>query len=123
MSVKIVGGDQYIQAVNKIAAKVPQAARETVKRYTVATQAQAVRLEPVKTGFLKRNTTIKIQSTTNSTIGTVTANAFNRGYNYGARQEFDTKLNHPNGGQSKFMYTAFEAQKAGFIRDIKGVLK
>lgn len=123
MSVKIVGGDQYIQAVNKMAAKVPQAARDTVKRYTVATQAQAVRLEPVKTGFLKRNTTIKIQNTNKSTIGTVTANAYNRGYNYGARQEFDTKLNHPNGGQAKFMSTAFNAQKSGFIRDIKGVLK
>ena len=123
MSVKIVGGDQYIQAVNKMAERVPQAARDTVKRYTVATQAQSVRLEPVKTGFLKRNTTIKIQNTTNSATGTVTANAFNRGYNYGARQEFDTKLRHPGGGQAKFMSTAFNAQKAGFIRDIKGVLK
>ena len=55
MSVKIVGGDQYVQAVNKMAERVPQAARDTVKRYTVATQAQSVRLEPVKTGFLKRN--------------------------------------------------------------------
>lgn len=123
MSVKIVGGNQYIQAVNKMAERVPQAARDTVKRYTVATQAQAIRLEPVKTGFLKRNTTIKIQNTTNSTIGTVTANAYNLGYNYGARQEFDTSLHHPNGGQAKFMSTAFNAQKAGFIRDIKGVLK
>ena len=123
MSVKIVGGDQYIQAVKKMAERVPQAARDTVKRYTVATQAQAVRLEPVKTGFLKRNTTIKIQNTIKTTTGTVTANAFNRGYNYGARQEFDTKLRHPNGGQAKFMSTAFNAQKAGFIRDIKGVLK
>ena len=52
MSVKIVGGDQYIQAVNQMAKRVPQAASDTVKRYTVATQAQAVRLEPVKTGFL-----------------------------------------------------------------------
>ena len=123
MSVKIVGGDQYIQSVNNMAKRVPQAARDTVKRYTAATQAQAVRLEPVKTGFLKRNTTINIQSTARSTTGTVTANAYNRGYNYGARQEFDTKLNHPNGGQAKFMSTAFNAQKAGFIRDIKGVLK
>ena len=121
MSVKIVGGDQYIQAVNNMAKRVPQAARDTVKRYTAATQAQAVRLEPVKTGFLKRNTTIKIQNTTNSTIGTVTANAFNRGYNYGARQEFDTKLHHPNGGQAKFMETSFNAQKVGFVRDMKKV--
>ena len=123
MSVKIVGGNQYIQAVNKMAERVPQAARNTVKRYTVATQAQAVRLEPVKTGFLKRNTTINIQNMANSTTGKVTANAFNRGYNYGARQEFDMRLSHPNGGQAKFMSTAFNAQKAGFIRNIKGVLK
>lgn len=123
MSVKIVGGDQYIRAVNQMAKRVPQAARDVVKRYTVATQAQAVRLEPVKTGFLKRNTTIKMQGNAYYSRGTVSANAYNRGYNYGARQEFDTKLNHPNGGQAKFMSTAFNAQKAGFIRDIKGVLK
>lgn len=123
MKLGIQGGDQYIKMVNDIATKTPPQAREVVKKYTVATQAQAVRLEPVKTGYLKRNTTIKFINTAQQTTGTVTANALNKGYNYGARQEFDTKLKHPNGGQALFMQTALNAQKEGFIRDINEVFK
>lgn len=109
--------------VNDLARNVPRDARNAVKKATTATQAQAVRLEPVKTGYLKRNTTIKFINTVQQTTGTVTANALNKGYNYGARQEFDTKLKHPNGGQALFMQTAFNAQKEGFIRDINEVFK
>jgi len=123
MSVTITGTNEYISLVNNMLRKVPQGARDAVRHYTIATQAQAVRLEPVKTGFLRRSTTISFDNTTMTSTGTVTANAYNRGYNYGARQEYDDKLHHPNGGQAHFMETAFEAQKAGFIRDIKGVLK
>lgn len=121
MSVVIKGADNYISMVNDLARKVPQQARDAVKKYTTATQAQAVRLEPVKTGYLRRNTSISFVNTTQQSTGTVTANAYNRGYNYGARQEFDSKLRHPNGGQAHFMETAFNAQKAGFIRDVKGI--
>lgn len=121
MSVVIKGADNYISMVNDLARKVPQQAREAVKKYTTATQSQAVRLEPVKTGYLRRSTSISFINTTQQSTGTVTANAYNRGYNYGARQEFDSKLRHPNGGQAHFMETAFNAQKAGFIRDVKGI--
>lgn len=121
MSVVIKGADNYISMVNDLARKVPQQARDAVKKYTTATQAQAVRLEPVKTGYLRRSTSISFINTTQQSTGTVTANAYNRGYNYGARQEFDSKLKHPNGGQAHFMETAFNAQKAGFIRDVKGI--
>lgn len=121
MSVVIKGADNYISMVNDLASKVPQQARDAVKKYTTATQSQAVRLEPVKTGYLRRSTSISFINTTQQSTGTVTANAYNRGYNYGARQEFDSKLKHPNGGQAHFMETAFNAQKAGFIRDVKGI--
>ena len=121
MSIVIKGADNYISMVNDLARKVPQQARNAVKKYTTSTQAQAVRLEPVKTGYLRRNTRVSFVNTTQQSTGTVTANAYNRGYNYGARQEFDSKLKHHNGGQAHFMETAFNAQKAGFIRDVKGI--
>lgn len=121
MSVVIKGADNYISMVNDLTRKVPQQARDAVKKYTTATQAQAVRLEPVKTGYLRRSTSVSFVNTTQQSTGKVTANAYNRGYNYGARQEFDSKLRHPNGGQAHFMETAFNAQKAGFIRDVKGI--
>lgn len=121
MSIVIKGADNYISMVNDLARKVPQQARDAVKKYTTATQAQAVRLEPVKTGYLRRSTSISFVNTAQQSTGTVTANAYNRGYNYGARQEFDSKLKHPNGGQAHFLETAFNAQKAGFIRDVKGI--
>lgn len=123
MSIRLEGGDQYIQLVNSMANKLPNTAREVVRHYTAATQAQAVRLEPVKTGYLRRNTQIEIQDYRTNINGIVTANAYNKNYNYGARQEFDTKLKHPNGGQALFMTTAFNAQQSGFLRDIKDAFK
>lgn len=123
MSITLEGGDQYIQLVNNMTNKLPNKAKDVVRHYTAATQSQAVRLEPVKTGYLRRNTQIDIQDRGSSITGIVTGNAYNRGYNYGARQEFDAKLHHPNGGQAHFMQTAFNAQQSGFLRDIKGAFR
>jgi len=123
MSTRVTGAQEFIQATNNMLTTVPAKARAVVRQYTTATQQQAQRLEPVKTGNLKRSTTIAFQDTSTRSVGTVTANAMNRGYNYGARQEFDTKLNHPNGGQAGFMSTSFQAQSNGFKRDIQGALK
>lgn len=108
------GADKFIQAVNAKGANARQVAG-IVRAKTSDVQRQAQRLEPVKTGNLKRQTTVAVSNI----VGTVTANATNRGFNYGYAQEHGTR--YITG--KHFMETAYNANKQDFINKIKGVVK
>ena len=112
------GADKFIQAVNAKGANTRQLA-DIVRYKTSEIQSQAQRLEPVKTGNLKRQTTVSISSGSQKIVGTVTANATNRGFNYGYAQEHGTR--YITG--KHFMETAYNANKQDFINKIKGVVK
>ena len=111
------GADKFIQAVNAKGANVRQVS-DIVRSKTSDIQNQAQRLEPVKTGNLKRQTTVYVSNQQRQIVGTVTANAMNRGFNYGYAQEYGTR--HITG--KHFLETAYNANKQDFINKIKGVV-
>lgn len=111
------GADKFIQAVNAKGANARQVAG-VVRSKTSDIQSQAQRLEPVKTGNLKRQTTVYISNQQRQIVGTVTANAMNRGFNYGYAQEHGTR--YITG--KHFLETAYNANKQDFINKIKGVV-
>lgn len=112
------GADKFIQAVNAKGANVRQVS-DIVRSKTSDIQSQAQRLEPVKTGNLKRQTTVSVSNTQRQIVGTVTANAMNRNFNYGYAQEYGTR--YITG--KHFLETAYNANKQDFINKIKGVVK
>ena len=112
------GADKFIQAVNVKGANARQVSNIVYSK-TSDIQRQAQRLEPVKTGNLKRQTTVSVSGGSQRVVGTVTANATNRGFNYGYAQEHGTRYiigKH-------FMETAYKANKQDFINKVKGVVK
>ena len=111
------GADKFIQAVNAKGANVRQVS-DIVRSKTSDIQSQAQRLEPVKTGNLKRQTTVYVSNQQRQIVGTVTANAMNRGFNYGYAQEYGTR--YITG--KHFLETAYNANKQDFINKIKGVV-
>ena len=112
------GADKFIQAVRAKSVSAQHVTR-IVRSKTSDIQSQAQRLEPVKTGNLKRQTTVSVSNGSQKVIGTVTANATNRGFNYGYAQEHGTR--YITG--KHFMETAYNANKQDFINKIKGVVK
>lgn len=111
------GADKFIQAINAKGANVRQV-YDIVRSKTSDIQSQAQRLEPVKTGNLKRQTTVYVSNQQRQIVGTVTANAMNRGFNYGYAQEHGTR--YITG--KHFLETAYNANKQDFINKIKGVV-
>lgn len=111
------GADKFIQAVNAKGANVRQVS-DIVRSKTSDIQSQAQRLEPVKTGNLKRQTTVFVSNQQRQIVGTVTANAMNRGFNYGYAQENGTI--YITG--KHFLEKAYDANKQDFINKIKGVV-
>lgn len=112
------GADKFIQAVNAKGANTRQVS-DIVRSKTRDIQSQAQRLEPVKTGNLKRQTTVSVSNKQRQIVGTVTANAMNRNFNYGYAQEYGTR--YITG--KHFLETAYNANKQDFINKIKGVVK
>ena len=112
------GADKFIKSVNAKGANARKVA-DIVRYEASAIQSQAQRLEPVKTGNLKRQTTVSVSNGSQKVVGTVTANATNRGFNYGYAQEHGTR--YITG--KHFMETAYNANKQDFINKIKGVVK
>ena len=112
------GADKFIQRVNAKGA-VADDLIGIVRSKTADIKAQAQRLEPVKTGNLKRQTTFRTYKGKTVVHGTVKANATNRGFNYGYAQEHGTR--YITG--KHFMETAYNANKQDFINKIKGVVK
>lgn len=112
------GADKFIKAVNAKGANARKVVG-IVRSKTSEIQSQAQRLEPVKTGNLKRQTNISVSKGSQQVVGTVTANATNRGFNYGYAQEHGTR--YITG--KHFMKTAYNANKQDFINKIKGVVK
>lgn len=112
------GADKFIQAVNAKGANARKVAGIVLSK-TSEIQSQAQRLEPVKTGNLKRKTTITVSNGSQKVVGAVTANATNRGFNYGYAQEYGTR--YITG--KHFLETAYNANKQDFINKIKGVVK
>lgn len=111
------GADKFIQAVNAKGANTRQVS-DIVRSKTRDIQSQAQRLEPVKTGNLKRQTTVSVSNKQRQIVGTVTANAMNRNFNYGYAQEYGTR--YITG--KHFLETAYNANKQDFINKIKGVV-
>lgn len=111
------GADKFIQAVNTKGANTRKVS-DIVRSKTSDIQSQAQRLEPVKTGNLKRQTTVSVSNTQRQIVGTVTANAMNRGFNYGYAQENGTI--YITG--KHFLEKAYDANKQDFINKIKGVV-
>ncbi|CAH1856745.1 HK97-gp10 family putative phage morphogenesis protein [Convivina praedatoris] len=116
---RIEGADKFISVHTNKLTRVPAAARELVRSTTASTQAQAARLAPVKTGFLRRNIDISFVNTGLVSTGTVTGNAMNRNFNYGYAQENGTRFIQPK----LFMYQAYQIHKEVFIRNMEAVLE
>lgn len=112
------GAEKFIQSVNTKGANARHVSG-IVSAKTSDIQRQAQRLEPVKTGNLKRQTTISVSNGSQKIVGTVTSNATNRGFNYGYAQEHGTR--YITG--KHFMEIAYNANKQDFINKIKGVVK
>lgn len=112
------GADKFIQTLNAKGSNARQVA-SIVRSKTSDIQRQAQRLEPVKTGNLKRQTTVFVSNGSKKIVGTVTANATNHGFNYGYAQEHGTR--YITG--KHFLETAYNANKQDFINKIKGALR
>lgn len=116
MTVK--GAEEFRRAMQDKMNRVPAKVKALIQETTASTQQQAMRLEPVKTGYLKRNNKIDIQERPNWVIGTVSANAYNKDYNYGYAQENGTRYIKPK----LFMYQAYNAHKEVYKSKLKAVL-
>lgn len=115
----IIGADKFIAAVSGKANAAPKKVANVLRSETAAMQSQAQRLEPVRTGNLRRSTNISVTTSGNTAIGTVTANAYNKSYNYGYAQENGTRYIRGK----HFMETAFNAHSQSFKQKMSEVLK
>lgn len=115
---KVVGADKFISGQHKLMAALPKQVESLIRSTAASTQQQAQRLEPVKTGFLRRQTKVTITKNVWHIRGIVSADAYNGNFNYGYAQENGTKYIKPK----LFMYQAFEAHKNVFIGNLKAVL-
>ncbi|CAK8054119.1 HK97 gp10 family phage protein [Eupransor demetentiae] len=118
MSIRVEGADKFVSAMTNKRQLLPERAKRLVQTTAASTQQQAARLAPVKTGFLKRSTNINVVSTSTTAVGTVTANAYNKNFNYGYAQENGTRFIKPK----LFMYQAFMAHKNVFISNLEAIL-
>ena len=62
---------------------------------------------PEKTGKLKESVKVTVSSDKRRPGLYAQASAFNRGYDYALIQHENLSYNHPNGGQAKFLESAF----------------
>lgn len=62
---------------------------------------------PEKTGKLKESVKVRVSSDKRRPGLYAQASAFNRGYDYALIQHENLSYNHPNGGQAKFLESAF----------------
>ncbi|GAP01953.1 hypothetical protein FFRU_180100 [Fructobacillus fructosus] len=115
---KVVGADKFISGQHRLMAAVPKQVEALIRSTSASTQQQAQRLEPVKTGFLKRQTKVTVTNNAWHIRGVVSADAYNGKFNYGYAQENGTKHIKPK----LFMYQAFETHKNVFISKIKAVV-
>lgn len=116
MTVK--GADEFRRAMQDKMNRVPAKVKALIQETTASTQQQAMRLEPVKTGFLRRSNKTEIQESPLWIIGTVSANAYNKDFNYGYAQENGTRYIKPK----LFMYQAYQTHKEVFKSNLKAVL-
>lgn len=116
MSVK--GADEFINAQRAMLAKAPIRALKLVNEVSNSTRSQAVRLAPIRTGYLRNHIT-PVASTQGLVItGIVYGNAYNGDFNYGYAQENGTNFI----GAKQFMFQAFEAHKLVFASRLKEIL-
>lgn len=119
MATFVSGADEFIRDQRRRMTTVPEGIKRAIKVTAADTQAQAARLAPVKTGFLRRSVDIKVTESGGTFTGEVTGNAFNRGFNYGYAQENGTRFIKPN----YFMKQAFDVNKSVFISRLTEVLR
>ena len=62
---------------------------------------------PEKTGKLKESVKVRVSRDKRRPGLSAQASAFNRGYDYALIQHENLSYNHPNGGQAKFLESAF----------------
>ena len=62
---------------------------------------------PEKTGKLKKSVKVRVSRDKRRPGLYAQASAFNRGYDYALIQHENLSYNHPNGGQAKFLESAF----------------
>ena len=62
---------------------------------------------PEKTGKLKESVKVRVSRDKRRPELYAQASAFNRGYDYALIQHENLSYNHPNGGQAKFLESAF----------------
>ncbi|NLS38281.1 hypothetical protein GHU05_04975 [Fructobacillus tropaeoli] len=116
MTVK--GADEFRRAMQLKTMTVPAKVKALIMETTASTQQQAMRLEPVKTGFLRRSNKTEIKESPLWITGTVYANAYNKDFNYGYAQENGTRYIKPK----LFMYQAYNAHKEIYKAKLKAVL-
>ena len=97
-----------LAALREMGNHVVQSAKEALKQGADIVVAEAKSRCPVKTGRLRDS--IKAIPNSSGTVFAISANAFRtdnegRTYYYGARVEFDPKINKP------FMYPAMDARR------------
>lgn len=74
---------------------------------------------PVKTGKLKSSVKVRVSKDKRRPGLYAQASAFNRGYDYAYIQHENEAYKHPNGGQAKFLESAFDEGVDRIIRRLR----
>ena len=74
---------------------------------------------PVKTGKLKSSVKVRVSRDKRRPGLYAQASAFNHGYDYALIQHENEAYNHPNGGQAKFLESAFTEGVDRIMRRIR----
>lgn len=114
----VFGADNFINMQSEKLRKAPDKVFKILQDTANSTRSQAVRIAPVRTGFLRNS--IRPEMVINGTkmTATVYGNAYSGSFNYGYAQEYGTKYVRPK----YFITTAFEAHKELFRSRLKEVI-
>lgn len=103
--------------VEKVVSDESGDVKKVIENHCKAILSKAKALCPVETGDLKRSGDWEVKKGLTGVTGNVSFSS-----PYAVKQHEDQTLNHPNGGQAKFLEQPYNESKAKIIKDIKDEL-
>lgn len=115
MSATIKGTDAVKARLRELARKYPAALDEELYKVGLRIQAESQELCPVKTNRLRSSAYTAKPEAGRVTVG--------YGTDYAVFVHERTELHHPNGGQSKFLETAFVHQTQNYHENLASAIE
>lgn len=121
MSLTLTGLDVVTQRLQDMAAAVTPILSIALQQEADAILAVSQTLVPVLTSRLQKTGTVEdvqVNGPMTSVDITYGVDGAMGPAPYAAKQEFDTSLNHPRGGQAHYLSAAFWAAEQGFMQNL-----